>query len=141
MDSKPTFDVNQLRIAAPCRVSWAAMSGDERKRLCGECRLHVYNVAELTRDEVRALVGGGDDVCMRLYRRADGTVITRDCPLGQRVRDRMSLALGAVLAALAAGTAGFVTFGDELRGRMSIEPPHSTETHPTPPPPPPTPPP
>jgi hypothetical protein len=78
------------------------MAGDERVRHCTLCSLNVYNFAEMTRDEVRELLVRTEGrVCARLYRRADGTVITRDCPTGLRaLRRRTSRAAAALFAAL-----------------------------------------
>lgn len=92
----------RLRVASPCRVGWETMTGDERVRFCQACSLHVYNFSEMTADEVRALISRAEErVCGRLYRRADGTVITRDCPVGLRaVRRRMARAATASLAAI-----------------------------------------
>jgi hypothetical protein len=48
-------------------------------------------------------------LCVRLYRRADGTVLTRDCPVGLRQRLRrlawraLALASSAAASLLAAG--------------------------------------
>jgi hypothetical protein len=68
------------------------MTGDNRVRFCTECRLHVYNFAELTRTEAEDLLRTTEGrLCGRLYRRADGTVITKDCPVGLRaVRRRVA---------------------------------------------------
>jgi hypothetical protein len=94
--------LGSLRIAAPCPASWEEMAGDERVRHCSLCTLNVYNFAEMTRQEVRELLVRTEGrVCARLYRRADGTVLTRDCPTGLRaVRQRASRAAAAVVAAL-----------------------------------------
>jgi len=94
--------LENLRIAVPCPASWEGMAGGERVRHCTLCSLNVYNVAEMTRDEVRELLVRTEGrVCARLYRRADGTVLTRDCPKGLRaVRQRASRAASALIAAL-----------------------------------------
>jgi hypothetical protein len=91
-----------LRIATPCQASWEGMAGDERVRHCTLCSLNVYNFAEMTRAEVRdLLVRTEGRVCARLYRRADGTVLTRDCPTGLRaMRQRASRVAAASVAAL-----------------------------------------
>jgi len=91
-----------LRIAAPCTASWDSMAGDNRVRHCTLCSLNVYNFAEMTRDELRELLARTEGrVCARLYRRADGTVLTRDCPTGLRaLRRRASRVATAVIAAL-----------------------------------------
>jgi hypothetical protein len=94
--------IDRLRIATPCSSSWEAMQGDERVRYCAVCSLNVYNFAEMTRDEVRELLVRNEGrVCVRLYRRADGTVLTRDCPTGLReLRRRASRAAAAAVAML-----------------------------------------
>lgn len=78
------------------------MTGDARVRHCTLCSLNVYNFAEMTRDEVRQLLITTEGrICGRLYQRADGTVLTRDCPTGLRaLRRRASRAAVAVIAAL-----------------------------------------
>jgi hypothetical protein len=95
-----------IRIASPCPVSWDRMTGDDRVRHCDECQLSVYNIAELTRAEAEALIANSEGrVCARIYRRADGTVITRDCPVGLRaIRRRVAMTAGAVFAAVMALT-------------------------------------
>ena len=105
LEAQSTLD--GLRIASPCKASWDDMVGDDRVRFCGQCAKNVYNVAGLTRDEAYALLRDncGETVCMRLWRRADGTVITADCPEGakkKRVR-RLVLLAGGVAATAAAG--------------------------------------
>jgi len=96
--------LNQMRVASPCPVSWEQMTGDNRVRFCGECRLNVYNFAELTRTEAENFLRATEGrICGRLYRRADGTIITKDCPVGLRaVRRRMAKAATAAFAALVA---------------------------------------
>ncbi|HEX9982645.1 MAG TPA: carboxypeptidase-like regulatory domain-containing protein [Thermoanaerobaculia bacterium] len=99
---QPQDQLANLRIAAPCPTTWETMAGDERVRHCSLCNLNVYNFAELTADEVRLLLARSEGrVCARLYRRADGTVLTRDCPTGLRaLRRRASRTAVAVIAAL-----------------------------------------
>ena len=91
---KPEDPLKNLRIATPCPATWEGMAGDERVRHCTLCSLNVYNFEEMTRDEVRALLMRTEGrVCARLYRRADGSLLTSDCPWGVRaLRQRMSRA-------------------------------------------------
>lgn len=107
--------VDSIRIASPCKVGWESMEGDERVRFCGACRLHVYNLAEMDVEEAAELISGeSPEVCVRLYRRRDGTVLTRDCPVGRRIvvaRNRATR--WGVLAA----SAGLVLSLHPLRGR------------------------
>lgn len=100
---KPTTDVlGSLRVASPCGVGWDSMEGDERVRFCRLCSLNVYNFSDMTRAEVEALVTKTEGrLCGRMTRRADGTVLTKDCPVGLRaVRLRATRAAGAAFAAL-----------------------------------------
>jgi hypothetical protein len=78
------------------------MEGDERVRFCRLCDQHVYNIASLTRAEAESLFARTEGrLCARLYRRADGTVLTSDCPRGlAAARRRVARAAGAALAAV-----------------------------------------
>ena len=93
-----------VRIASPCSVSWEGMTGDERTRHCAECNHNVYNLSAMTRAEAeRFLENAEGRVCLRLYRRADGSVLTRDCPVGaqserKRIYRRVSRAAATGLA-------------------------------------------
>jgi Carboxypeptidase regulatory-like domain len=99
---KAQDQIGSLRIAVPCPATWEGMAGDERVRHCTLCNLNVYNFAEMTGDEVRRLLERTEGrVCARLYQRADGTVLTRDCPTGLRaLRRRASRVAAALIAAL-----------------------------------------
>lgn len=99
----PKLDL--IQIASPCHVSWDEMSGDERQRHCSHCNLNVYNLSEMSREEAEAFIAECEGrVCVRLYRRADGTVLTRDCPVGLA-------AVRAKLVRVAVATAGlFLAF-------------------------------
>jgi hypothetical protein len=161
--------LDDVRIASPCRAAWDDMVGDERVRFCGQCEKNVYNVSALPREEAEALLRdsaagetGGANVCIRLYRREDGTVLTADCPDGVR-RKRVRLAVygavgGGMLWAGAAGALLSVRTvsqggvrpvpvtpvvgarapgGSEMMGEVAISPPTAEpDTTPVPPPPP-----
>ena len=96
--------VDRLRIASPCPISWAQMTGNDRVRFCQVCNLNVYNIAELTRSEASELVSETEGrFCARLFRRSDGTVITRDCPEGLRaIRRRVARRTAAIFATVVA---------------------------------------
>jgi hypothetical protein len=92
----------EIRIASPCSVPWEQMSGDNRTRHCSQCNLDVYNFSDMTSLEIEELIAASAvrRLCGRLYRRPDGTILTRDCPVGLRTRiRRVSLRLTAALAA------------------------------------------
>ena len=91
----PALDT--LRIAAPCRESWDRMAGNERVRNCASCKLDVYNLSAMTRAEAEGLLASRTGrMCARYYQRADGTILTADCPVGVRRRRRQVLAIAAV---------------------------------------------
>jgi hypothetical protein len=92
--------VDRLRVASPCPTNWEQMSGDDRVRFCELCNLHVYNISRMTRKETEALITNTEGrICARLYRRSDGTIITKDCPVGLRaIRRRAAKVTGAVFA-------------------------------------------
>lgn len=95
--------LDALSIPIPCQASWADMKGDERMRFCAQCRLHVYNLSEMTRKEAEALVQAPDGkgkVCVRLYRRPDGTVLTRSCRAARRLRRLVAVAASFIAAAV-----------------------------------------
>jgi hypothetical protein len=98
----PNRLLNEIRIASPCSASWDEMAGDETVRFCRHCNLDVYNLSRMTAADAAALVEGRmGRLCVRLYRRADGTVLTQDCPVGVRARlRRMARAAGMALTAL-----------------------------------------
>ncbi len=81
----PRFDnpLDNVRIASPCSANWDQMYGDDRKRFCGDCKLNVYNLSGMTKGEAEALITNAEGrLCVRFYQRADGSVLTKDCPVG-----------------------------------------------------------
>jgi hypothetical protein len=109
MKQKNDF-LDRARIASPCSVGWENMSGDERVRFCNQCSLHVYNISEMTKEQVSSLVARTEGrLCARIYRRDDGTILTRDCPVGLRaLRRRVSKMAGAALTAILSLCSGVI---------------------------------
>src|SRR5215467_3709252 len=109
---KPLSLLDNIRVASPCPASWEKMTGDDRVRHCQECKLNVYNLSEMTRLEAERLIANREGrMCVRFYRRTDGTILTRDCPRGLQVVRRISLVAGAALAAMM-GTRLFAVQGN-----------------------------
>jgi len=97
---KMTINVDEIRVASPCHARWNDMDGDERARFCGQCSKHVFNLSALTRVQIETLVREKEGkFCGRFHRRADGTVLTADCPSRlRRVRERIAKVGGALCA-------------------------------------------
>jgi len=94
------FDLQQVKIASPCYERWDNMKGDERVRHCASCKLNVFNLSEMTKADAEQLIESTQGrLCVRLYRRWDGTVLTADCPVGvSRARVRLASALVTAVA-------------------------------------------
>jgi hypothetical protein len=72
-----------VNVATPCPADWNGRHGDDRSRFCGQCRKHVYNLSAMRADDaVRLIQEREGDLCVRLFRRIDGTVLNGDCPIG-----------------------------------------------------------
>lgn len=101
--------LDQLRIASPCKAEWNDMLGDERVRFCLGCEKNVYNLSSMPREAAETLLRErlGNELCVRFYQRADGTILTQDCPEGVKKKRRKKLVLsvaGAGAMAAAAAT-------------------------------------
>ena len=120
--------LDQIDVAAPCRVSWDAMQGDDRTRHCGQCELQVYNLSGMSHAEAVDLVrrSQGERVCVRFYRRADGTVLTSDCPTSVRRGRKRLPSVRKVIAAGFSAAAGLGLAACDLVGASEAqpEPPH-----------------
>src|SRR5207244_3242790 len=98
--------LEDLRIATPCNADWDDMAqvDGERVRFCGKCEKNVYNLSAMSRDAAEQLVREREGrVCVRFYQRADGTVLTGDCPVAvrkQRLRRRVWASLSGAAASL-----------------------------------------
>ncbi|NHZ79856.1 hypothetical protein F2P44_11295 [Massilia sp. CCM 8695] len=76
-----TLAHHRFSIPVPCAVSWDEMTGDNRVRHCGDCKKNVFDLSAMTESEAAALVAGNvkGELCVKFYRRQDGTVMTSDC--------------------------------------------------------------
>ncbi len=100
--------LNNLKVASPCPANWDQMYGDNRKRFCGDCKLNVYNLSGMTKDEAEGLIRNAEGrLCVRFYKRADGSVITQDCPVGwAKVKQRARVVTTAVFSLIMAMLSG-----------------------------------
>jgi hypothetical protein len=127
--------LDNLSVAAPCKADWNDMTGDERVRFCARCDKNVYNLSGMTRAEAEALlVEKEGKLCVRYFRRADGTVLTADCPDGVRRRRRRRRVLAVTFGAAAAAAAGAATLcrGVVMMGAPAVRPAIETVDPPEP---------
>jgi hypothetical protein len=98
--NRHTDPLSRVKIASPCSADWEQMLGDGRRRFCAECELNVYNLSGMTKREAEELLNQTEGrLCVRFYRRADGTILTQDCPVGWRaLRRRLSRITTAALS-------------------------------------------
>lgn len=138
--SLPLLD--RIRVASPCTASWDDMVGDDRVRFCGSCAKNVYDLSAMMREEAESFIRQAEGAaCVRLARRADGRVVSNDCPVGakkKRVRLAIAGAVGATLlgcAALAGAAKAREALAPEgatqhehVMGKMEIAPPPAATT-------------
>ena len=102
--SKYTNPLSSIKIASPCSQDWNEMIGTERKRFCGECKLNVYNLSGMTQTEAELLLLNSEGrLCVRFFKRADGTILTKDCPVGWQAVKRRVSRISAAAASLILG--------------------------------------
>ena len=127
--------LDDVRVAAPCSVDWDSMYGNERIRFCDQCKLNVYNLSEMTRTEAERLVSQAEGrVCIRYYQRRDGSILTKNCPVGlaaiKRRLSRVATAIGSTVLSFFAGIGVYGIadryslashpLGGEVMGTMAI---------------------
>lgn len=116
--------LDKVRVAAPCNANWDAMIGNDRSRFCGQCNLNVYNLSSMTRAAAESLIARSEGrLCVRFYRRADGSIITENCPVGLRaLRRRVSSFSKAIASALLSFFAGLGVY-EGLKSLSILDPP------------------
>ncbi len=124
--------IDEMYVASPCDVPWSSMTGDSTVRHCGECKKNVYKLSLLTRVEANQIIQEHEgNLCLQLYRRFDGTVLTADCPKGLRmIRVQYLKSRARVLAAIAAIVGIFGLSLNSCKSYMGVGPvPYSDTTH------------
>jgi hypothetical protein len=97
--------LDNLHVATPCRADWERMAVRDESgavRFCQSCGKNVYNISLMSHDEALVTIRAHEgNLCVRFARRADGTVVSGDCPVGVRTkRRRRGFTVAALLAAL-----------------------------------------
>src|SRR5712691_5309394 len=99
-----TSSLRNVKVASPCPADWDRMIGDERARFCGQCELNVYNLSAMSTLEAESLIARTESrLCVRYYRRKDGSIITEDCPVGLRRLQQRAARVKRAVASLVLG--------------------------------------
>lgn len=109
-------DIGVIRVATPCSQPWEQMTGERHVRHCAACDKNVYDLAGLTADEVRELVVAREGkICWRFYVRKDGSVLTKDCPVGvRRAARKLYAGIASAVALTLLGLATLARDGGQL---------------------------
>ncbi len=96
--------LDNVIVAAPCPITWESMVGDDRVRHCSGCDRNVYNLSDMSTAEAeKFIMENGDTQCARLFRRADGKIMTDNCPRGLRaIRNKCKTAVKVAASIIAA---------------------------------------
>ena len=110
--TRQAVSLEVIDIARPCPADWDQMRGDEQVRFCKHCSLNVYNLSAMTRGAAQRLIAEREGrLCVRMFRRLDGTVVTADCEgairLAARRVGRFTKAMAAVVITAALAPLGF----------------------------------
>ncbi len=120
-----------VRIESPCSMNWDSMDGNASERFCGGCQKHVHNLSEMKAEDVNRLLGSGDNVCVKMRQRADGSILTKeDLQIFPNIDSSVSRRNWlAQLSALAAGVLAMLSIGCRdgvdhpvKMGEMSVPP-------------------
>ena len=85
------------------------MQGTSTVKHCQDCNKNVYNLSLLTRAEANNLIIEKEGkLCVQLYKRFDGTVLTADCPKGLRAIKIRYIQARVKAIAFAVTLAGFL---------------------------------
>lgn len=129
----PVFQLDDISVASPCSMAWADMVGGDKVRFCGACQKNVFNLSGMARTEALDLIRATEGrMCVRFFRRADGTILTEDCPVGiqKALRRAKRMTLGALATTLGACAAliGFLSAGAMRKTCQHIETVRATVT-------------
>jgi hypothetical protein len=72
-----------LTIETPCQQDWNGMRpADMKKRFCDECRMHVHDLAAMTKREAKTVLAGDatEGLCIRYLYDEHGEVVFSDDP-------------------------------------------------------------
>jgi hypothetical protein len=76
----------KVTIKTPCSVAWDEWKEGEMVRFCDLCQLNVHNLSTRSDKEVKELLKNRTGrLCVFMYQRRDGSMVTDNCPVSLRV--------------------------------------------------------
>ena len=121
--SRDRIELDRIAVASPCPMAWDDMAGDDRVRFCSQCNLNVYDISAMTKSQAESFIANAEGrICAKFYRRADGTVLTQDCPVGLRaVRKKVSRAAAAAFSAIVSLFGGTALFAQQPKSESQVD--------------------
>src|SRR5262249_29306077 len=96
--------LDRIFVNSPCKVAWEDMAGTEQVRFCADCNKDVYDLSSMTRREAEFFVATNHgQICARLTRRRDRTVLTREEPENLNLISRRASPVAAVVVSAVIG--------------------------------------
>jgi len=115
-------------IEKPCPVKWESMVGDEKRRYCAHCQLHVHNLSAMTANERNEVLAPSPErKCISYLHRADANVPEGKAQLRLQSLSWLPRWLAAIIAL-------FITSCDECgrtTGEIVRSPSSKKETQPS----------
>jgi hypothetical protein len=113
--------LERVSVDSPCPKRWSELVGDEKRRFCSSCALHVTNLSAMGRGEAEGfLAASAGRVCVTYVPDGNGGVATKRAPRARIARvlaQAASFLLGLVFLLPGCGPAaaqpGDVTAGGE----------------------------
>jgi len=104
-----SISLQQVRLTEPCPVAWGDMRGDEQRRFCAHCNLHVHNLSAMPQDEAQRLIcASAGRLCVAYFPNEQGGVATvagvAQLEYAKQKRPRYGWRLVTIIAAIC-GTA------------------------------------
>ena len=80
------------------------MIGGDRVRFCSQCQLNVYNLSAMSKFDAESLIVRTEGrLCVRFYRRKDGSILTDNCPVGLRALKQRAFRIKRAVASSVLG--------------------------------------
>src|SRR5580658_10981567 len=115
--------LQNVKVAAPCNASWEGMESvdGDRVHFCAGCKKNVYNLSAMSQTQAEGLLRKHEGhLCVRYYRRTDGTILTQNCAVGQAMIRTKMIAKSKQAAFVTAAVAAMAAFGSSVIMRPTM---------------------